>query len=108
MSEEHKHGGCGDCCGGHNHEAPKESRVLNVDVKAAGQTTLRVAGMDCADEVEAIQRALKPLAGVREVRVNLMGGKVIVSHNESVTSDKLIQAIAGEGLKATRDEADEH
>ena len=82
MSDEHKHGGCDDCCDGHDHEAPNKSHVINADVKVAGLTTLRVAGMDCADEVEAIQRALKPLAGVREVRVNLMGGKVIVSHNE--------------------------
>lgn len=39
---------------------PHES-VLNPDVQAGAQTTLKVAGMDCADEVEAIQRALKPL-----------------------------------------------
>lgn len=40
--------------------------------------------MDCADEVEAIQRALNPLPGVREVRVNLMGGKLVVAHVQSV------------------------
>ncbi|MFO1511927.1 MAG: cation-translocating P-type ATPase [Verrucomicrobiota bacterium] len=81
--------------------------MLNPTVPANTQTKLKVAGMDCADEVEAIQRALKPLAGVREVRVNLMGGKVVVAHDESVTTDKLIQAIAGQGLKATPDEAGE-
>jgi Cd2+/Zn2+-exporting ATPase len=111
MSNEHEHsdqGCCGhdhDCCG--RDKSPRET-VLNPDAKASGQTTLRVAGMDCADEVEAIQRALKPLAGVREVRVNLMGGKVVVAHDQSVTTDKLIQAIADEGLKATPDEAEEH
>ncbi len=111
MSDEHKHADHG-CCG-HDHDCsdaagtPREA-VLNPEVRASSQTTLRVAGMDCADEVEAIQRALKPLAGVREVRVNLMGGKVVVAHDQSVTPDKLIQAIAREGLKATPDEAEEH
>lgn len=111
MSEEHKHSDH-DCCG-HEHyscghaETPRDA-ILKPEVLAGSQTTLRVAGMDCADEVESIQRALKPLAGVREVRVNLMGGKVVVAHNQSVTSEKLMQAIAGAGLKATPDESGEH
>ncbi len=111
MSEDRKDSDHG-CCG-HDHdysdvaETPREA-VLNPEVHANSQTTFRVAGMDCADEVEAIQRALKPLAGVREVRVNLMGGKVVVAHDQSVTTDKLIQAIASEGLKATPDESEEH
>ena len=105
MSDEHKHEH-GGCCGGHDHEPKKESLVLNADVRVSGETILRVAGMDCADEVEAIQRALKPMAGVREVRVNLMGGKVVVVHDNSVTGEKLIQAIAGAGLKATPDKSE--
>ncbi len=101
MSDEHKHGNCGGCCGGHDHEASKEARVLNTEVEASDQTTLRVSGMDCADEVEVIERALKPLAGVRDVRVNLMGGKVVVAHDRSITTEQLIKAIAGAGLKAS-------
>ena len=69
----------------------------------AQNTTLRVTGMDCPDEVAAIERALKPLAGVREVRVNLMGGKVTIAHEASVQPDALIQAIASAGLKAQLD-----
>ena len=106
MSEKHEHGGC---CGGHDHdhdhEPPKESFVLNADVKVCGETTLRVAGMDCADEVAAIERVLKPLSGVREVRVNLMGGKVTVAHDASIQPEKLITAIATAGLKAQLDKA---
>jgi Cd2+/Zn2+-exporting ATPase len=82
MSDDCKHCGC-DSRPGHD-ETPRES-VLNPDAKASAQTTLRVAGMDCADEVEAIQRALKPLAGVREVRVNLMG--VEISSKPSLARD---------------------
>jgi len=57
--------------------------------------------MDCADEVEAIQRVLKPLAGVREVRVNLLGGKVKIFHDQRVTSPLLIKTIGAAGLKAS-------
>ena len=111
MSDEHKHGGCGDCCGGHNHEAPKESRLVNADVKAAIQTTLKVAGMDCPDEIAAIERALKPLAGVGEVKVNLMAGTATIAHDKTVTPEQLIKAIGTAGLKASaqgHDEDDEH
>lgn len=57
--------------------------------------------MDCAEEVAAIQRALKTVTGVREVRANLLAGKATVSHDASVTPEALIRAIAVEGLKAT-------
>ncbi|WP_425499931.1 heavy metal translocating P-type ATPase [Fontisphaera persica] len=57
--------------------------------------------MDCADEVAAIERVLKPLAGVREVRANLMGGTVTVAHEASVSEGQLIEAIARAGLKAS-------
>ena len=67
------------------------------------QTTLRVAGVDCAEEVSVIQRALKPLAGVREVRVNIMSGNAIIAHDEKITPETLIKAINDAGLKATRE-----
>jgi Cd2+/Zn2+-exporting ATPase len=75
--------------------------VLNPQSRAERQTTLAVAGMDCAEEVAAIQRALKPINGVREVRANLLAGKATISHDASVTPGSLIEAIAVEGLKAT-------
>jgi copper chaperone CopZ len=72
---------------------------------AAGtlQTMLQVAGVDCAEEVSMIQRALKPLRGVREVRVNIMSGKAIIAHDETITPEVLIKAIGGAGLKAIRE-----
>src|SRR5262245_2283641 len=66
-------------------------------------TTLRVTGMDCADEVEAVKRVLKPLSGVRDVRVNLIGGKVVVEHDASITPEQLIAGIEKAGLKAFPD-----
>ena len=90
--EEHDHGHAheDECCGGHAHSRPaKESAVLNADAAGNIQTMLRVAGMDCADEVEALEQVFRPLKGVREVRVNLMGGKVTLFHDESVTPEQL-------------------
>jgi Cd2+/Zn2+-exporting ATPase len=90
---------------GHEHEeqhahGPSEL-VLNPDAAAERETTLTIVGMDCAEEVAAIQRALKPLPGVREVRANLLAGKATISHDASMTPELLIEAISAEGLKAT-------
>jgi Cd2+/Zn2+-exporting ATPase len=89
----------------HSHAAP-EHIALNPDAQGDEQTTLRIAGMDCADEVAALEQVLRPLKGVREVRVNLMGGKVTLSHEASVTAAQLISAIATTGMKATPDGED--
>ncbi len=91
MSECCKHDGC---------SKPAAPAIPDA-VAGPANTTLRVAGMDCADEVAAIERALKPVAGVKSVRVNLMGGTVAIGHDESITAEKLIEEIGKAGLKAT-------
>jgi Cd2+/Zn2+-exporting ATPase len=60
--------------------------------------------MDCPDEIAAIERALKPLGGVSEIKVNLMAGTVMIGHAKSVTPEQLIKAIGTAGLKASADE----
>jgi Cd2+/Zn2+-exporting ATPase len=94
--------------GDHDHHAHEHGQaegptkvLLNPRTQAERETTLTVAGMDCAEEVAAIQRALKPLPGVREVRVNLLAGKATISHDARITAEFLIEAIGTEGLKAT-------
>lgn len=101
---DHEHSHEHECCGCHDHSKPsKERAVLNEDAAGNIQTTLRVAGMDCADEVEALEQVFRPLKGVREARVNLMGGKVTLFHDESVTPEQLIAAVASTGMQAVRD-----
>ena len=100
-----------DTDGHHHHDASacrtREETLSEFasNPKAAGglQTTLQVSGVDCAEEVSAIQRALEPLAGVRDVRVNIMSGKAIIVHDERTTPEALIRAIGNVGLKATRE-----
>jgi len=89
-----------ECCA---HEAAPAEITLNASATGSLQTTLQVAGVDCAEEVLLIQRALKPLGGVREVRVNIMSGKAIIVHDETITSKALIKAIGDVGLKAIRE-----
>ncbi len=76
-------------------------------------TSLRVEGMDCPDEIAAIESVLKPLKGVGEIQVNLMAGTATVTHDQTITPEQLIQAIGTAGLKASLHsegnvETDEH
>lgn len=81
---------------------------LNPNSKASRSTTLRVGGMDCADEVAAIEQVFKPVGGIKKLNVNLMGRTIIVNHDESVSKDELIGLVSKAGLKATSaDEGDE-
>jgi Zn2+/Cd2+-exporting ATPase len=99
---DHKHHHHEDECCAHEEAAPTE---ITLNASAAGnlQTTLQVAGVDCAEEVSLIQRALKPLGGVREVRVNIISGKAIIAHDETITPEVLIKVIGDAGLKAIRE-----
>ena len=63
--------------------------------------------MDCPDEIAAIERVLKPLAGVGEIRVNLMAGTATIAHDQHITPEQLIKAIGTAGLKASP-ATDEH
>lgn len=75
--------------------------LLNEHADGSHETTLRVAGMDCADEVKALEEMLRPIAGVREIRVNLVGGKVTLRHDETVKPRQLLAAIAPTGMQAS-------
>ena len=82
MSEE-----CSSCGCGSKAAAPTSSVPAAASDGRPG-TTLRVTGMDCPDEIAAIERVLKPLAGVREVKVNLMAGTATIAHDQRDTSEQ--------------------
>ena len=84
-----------DCCAA---PAPVTALPAKLD---GPQTLLRVAGMDCPDEIAAIERVLKPMAGVGAINVNLMAGTATIAHDRRVTPEQLIQAIGTAGLKAS-------
>ena len=64
-------------------------------------TTLRVHGLDCADEATELREALQSRAGVRDLSFDLLRGLMIVEHDEAtITRDDLIVAVAAIGLRA--------
>lgn len=91
---------CGGDSNGEKNETPHET-VLNPNAQADAQTTLKVAGMDCPDEIAAIERVLKPMAGIAEIKVNLMAGTATIAHDKHITPEQLIEAIGTAGLKAS-------
>ncbi len=57
MSNEHDHSQ-NECCSGHGHDAKRQSiSTLDSSFSANTETVLRVAGVDCAEEVAIIERA---------------------------------------------------
>lgn len=113
MSEEKEHGHSEKpdaACHGEECDItakPQQTIALNTQANAEQLTTLRVEGMDCADEVAALERVLKPVAGIREFKVNLIAGRVTIAHEKKLSAEDLIRAAGKAGLKA-RTVAGEH
>lgn len=72
-----------------------------VDEEGAGKVILYVEGMDCADEVDIIDRKMKGLRGVRDYRVNLVNQSLNVVYESSIVSPQdIVRTIAETGMKA--------
>ena len=84
----------------HQHDGQSEVTIGDVSA-AAALTSLRITGMDCADEVAILEKVLKPIAGVRGVRANIIASKITVAHDASVTPQQLIDAITPSGMEAS-------
>ncbi|WP_411844963.1 heavy metal translocating P-type ATPase [Roseibacillus persicicus] len=100
MSDKHSHEGHD-----HNHDTPSplpasSSTVLNADVKASAETILLVAGVDCSEEVAAIESTLRGTGHVREVKVSIISGKATIQHDGQVSEQDLIESLKSAGLSA--------
>jgi Cd2+/Zn2+-exporting ATPase len=60
--------------------------------------TFVVHGMDCADEVATLRRALAALVPAESLRFDVLNGKMSV--NAPVSVDAVIQAVAATGMRA--------
>lgn len=86
-----------DHCCDHEHA---EEKPTPVDIpQDAVEETLRISGMDCSEEVAAIERALKPIRGVFGVRANIVASKVTIYHDGTVSTVKLTEAVNSAGVK---------
>ncbi|HND85306.1 MAG TPA: cation transporter, partial [Pseudobdellovibrionaceae bacterium] len=75
----------------------KKTMVFN-SLMESKKSTFTVSGMDCADEISAIQKALsKPKIG--KVSANLMTSQVTVEHEPSLSESELISLINSAGVK---------
>lgn len=75
----------------------------SIDNEESGMiVTLKVEGMDCADESEIIEKKMKSLAGVKNFDINLMTQQIKISYDPSFISvQDLIKAIVETGMKAS-------
>jgi Cd2+/Zn2+-exporting ATPase len=65
------------------------------------QVVFRIRGMDCAEEVSTLRRALEPLAGVDDLGFDILNQRLTVQFDASaVDSPALIGAVAKTGLRA--------
>lgn len=90
------------CCD-HSDTAKKESSKVSPD-KLVGTilSKFKVSGMDCADEVAAVERSLA-VAGIVKVETNLMAETVTVAHEKSINEDRIKVLIEKAGLKVIED-----
>lgn len=99
MKEEHE-----SCC--NSHDAAKQSssaKVLNSEIEVSATTTLLVAGVDCSEEVAAIETALKQTDHVREVNVSIMSGKATIQHDGKLSDQDLIDTLKSAGLSSRKE-----
>ena len=75
---------------------------FSLQAEAPGRTvcTLRVGGMDCSSCAESVERALRQLDGVQDVRVDVVGERVTVGYVEGkLTRGDLVSAITRVGYR---------
>jgi len=92
------------CCDHDHAETAVSPGELPVDVRQGPQDVFTVEGMDCSEEIAAIERALKPLAGLRGVRADIVSSRVTVFHDGSLGRDQLTLAINGSGVRVKEGE----
>ena len=90
-----------ECCAHHDHT--EQSQQGSPIPAGANEETFRVSGMDCSEEVAAIERALKPIGGVLGIRANLVASSVTVYHDGSAPRAALIAAINKSGVRVQMD-----
>lgn len=88
MSQSHDHHD-------HDHE-PVEAAPPPPDAEES--EVFRVSGMDCSEEVAAIEHALKPLAGVLGVSAQIVSSKVTVYHDGTLARARIAEAINRSGV----------
>jgi Cd2+/Zn2+-exporting ATPase len=101
MSEK---GSCGGCSG--ESAEVSQSSTANTASFQGEVTSFRVAGMDCGDEIAAIQKALSD-SRIANVKANLMSSTVRVEHESTISKAEIRKKIESTGVRVAEDE-EEH
>ena len=65
------------------------------------ESTFKVEGMDCREEVSLIERRFRHLSGIEDFSADLMAGLLHVKYDASkVTSAAIAAAVADAGMRA--------
>lgn len=88
-----------DCCSTEKSCSP-ETPLKPETTPSLGDvvTTFKLSGMDCADEIAAIQNALK-ISGISNVSANLMNETVTIHHAKNISINDIKTRITKTGVK---------
>jgi copper ion binding protein len=60
---------------------------------------IKIQGMTCQHCVMSVSKALNSIPGLKNVRVNLVSGEATFENSQSVSPDKIRQAVEDAGYK---------
>ena len=83
------------CCG---KDSQKDTSEQTPIVDSEKTTLFKVSGMDCSDEVSAIQNSFK-IEGVKKIDANIMNESVTVYHDNSLSTVRIKSLIEASGVK---------
>ena len=91
MSADHSHR--------HGASPPSDGYASTIpSTDAPANEVFRVTGMDCSEEVAAIERTLKPVPGVLGVQAEIVASKVTVFHDGKLSRSVIAEAINKSGV----------
>lgn len=73
---------------------------MNVTTSATIHTVLRAEGFSCPSCVAKIEKRIGRLDGVTAVKVHFASARIEIDHDESVSVDELVAAVAKAGYAA--------
>lgn len=82
--------------------------VFSLSLYSADKTkmvTLNVTGMTCESCAGTVEKALKKVDGVKEVKIDLKNNKAMVTLASATTSASLIKAVSDAGFSANEGKA---
>lgn len=85
-------------CSGHGCSSKKSVKVIKDVPLGAVNSLFKVSGMDCADEIAAIQKSLE-MDGVYSVEANLMASTVQVAHADTISKKQVSEKINKSGVR---------